>query len=512
MAISVVADMPSTTGQREAGGDAAALACRVDGTRTRQVKKGNKINSQGVRCGTSTDVQSTSTGHVLWEVTEDEIPRCEKCRCTRVFEQGVNALLAARAPTEQTQKIGARCLSTLTSMVRSLGTTWCVQIFGSAANGFGTHGSDLDVTCLQVHSAAEEDGTMLRWRLLPVIRQSGAFVILEEIWGARIPILRLRFEDRLDVDLSCNNIGGVANTRLLRAYSKIDQRIVDLGIAVKLWAKAGQLCGARTGGLSSYTFVLLVLYFMQVSVDVKLPVLPIAAFEGGGMGEDDDRVKCASEGWRCHLRVPDLLARFFSFYSFDFRWGTEVVSIRQGDRLNALDPPFASLRRRAQRRIHIEDPFELERNLNCVLGDHEESLLRAAFTYAHQAILADEFPHGLSPQPGWLPSCSACGASLGKAGELVSGEPAFRSGWNGGSVSTASVAGNFSKSTTVSSMRPSPAVSESEATTAESLQGDVATRSTPTTRWTRPFASQKSSDIAAKVASVCEHSKMIAPD
>ena len=69
------------------------------------------------------------------------------------------------------------------------------------------------------------------------------------------------------------------------------------------------------------------------------------------------------------------LARFFFFYSDSrqFQWGSEVVSVRMGCRLTMEHQCFAWLETWNQtNRLHIEDPFILDRNLNCVLGTWQE--------------------------------------------------------------------------------------------------------------------------------------------
>ena len=50
-------------------------------------------------------------------------------------------------------------------------------------------------------------------------------------------------EDRLDVDLSCNNEKTLDNTQLLLAYSEFDHKVRDLVILVKQWAKAVGVLG-----------------------------------------------------------------------------------------------------------------------------------------------------------------------------------------------------------------------------------------------------------------------------
>jgi hypothetical protein len=288
-----------------------------------------------------------------------------------------------------------------------LNLDWKVCPFGSFANGFGTVFSDLDVTCCQPRPQsgidAQKDAALAlgSW-IIPLLQLHDSFSVVEEILGARVPILKLRFENQLDVDLSCHNPKPLLNTCLLKAYSEVDTRIKDLGLAVKVWSKRAGVCDATKKNLSSYAFSLLVIYFLQVHSEVSLPVLPAEAFEENGKPRNaDEYIMLANRAWRCDLSLPELMVRFFAFYSSQepgsFDWGSEVASIRLGRRRDSQDPLFAKLRGTHTRRLHVEDPYELQRNMHCVLGAVEEDQLRGAFSKAWCDMQAGNPPVGLRP-------------------------------------------------------------------------------------------------------------------
>lgn len=340
-------------------------------------------------------------GVVLGETYAVSAARLEKDVAARLFEV---------APTTDCKRCGLRCLQELQSIIHQLGLDWEVQPFGSFANGFSTVYSDLDVTCCQLGLTSDAEAqqwasvALGEW-ILPRIRAHASFTIVEEVLSARVPILKLRFEDSLDVDVSYHNPKPLLNTALLRAYSRMDPRVRDLGVGVKLWAKAVGVCDATNSHLSSYSITLMVLYFMQVHQDVQLPLLPVEAFDGGE-GESDEKVVAAMKTWSCSLTSIELMKRFFAFYSSNesnaFAWGSEVVSVRFGCRYTAMAETFSKLRGRHHRRLHIEDPYELERNLHGVLGKAEEAQLLSALTDAHFEMESNRTPSGLlSVAPPW---------------------------------------------------------------------------------------------------------------
>lgn len=325
----------------------------------------------------------------------------------RVAEEEARALeldrlleerLAQSAMTEEESAYIQEALDSLAVTVRQAGEDWCARPFGSAASALRTRGSDVDVTCLCEGGppADQSLASLISEKIGPLFQSHPRFKIVEEVLHAKVPILKLRFDDQLEIDLSCQNTRALQNTRLLRAYADLDERVRNFVIAVKLWAKGAGVCGASNGRLSSYAFTLLAIYYLQVDPEVALPCLPADAFrEEAYLGQDDERIVSDYRGrWSCPLSAVELLQRFFQFYHSGFSWGDEVVSVRLGTR-HATGPQYPRLRGRHVQRLHIEDPFLVERNLHCVLGGEEEAELWQAFGQAAHQFSTGALPAGL---------------------------------------------------------------------------------------------------------------------
>jgi hypothetical protein len=217
------------------------------------------------------------------------------------------------------------------------------------------------------------------------------------ISSARIPILKLRFEGKLEVDLSFQNVNPFPNSQLLRAYAQLDPAVRQLVILVKLWAKAEGVCGAPDGHLSSYSFTLMAIYFMQVDPSIKMPVLPTAEFTGEKYSSPVSDIQ-----WSCPLYLPMLMARFFEFYATQYHWGYETISVRSGERIYVSDPTYSQLQADAGSVMpHIEDPFLLTRNLNCVLGWEQNIMLRNKLNSAIKAVQMGSAPFGFITAMQW---------------------------------------------------------------------------------------------------------------
>lgn len=305
------------------------------------------------------------------------------------------------APIPEERQVHLVCIQQLQELVHQVGRGWEVKAFGSAANGFLSRGADLDVTCYK-GDIQDQDSQMalqeLRFRFGPLLGQQPEFQVIQEVWSARVPIIKLRFMDIIDVDLSCHNPQALQNTHLLQAYSTLSPRIRELVLCVKCWAKAENVCGAPLGHLSSYAFAIMVIYFLQVEPTLNLPCLPVSSFSSQG-----STFRVDSSTWICPRPLVQLLTLFFHFYANKFAWGSEVVSIRTGRRMNAADVEYANLPGRQVHRLHVEDPF-ISRNLNCVLSPENEEFLKSRLLDACVTIQQQGVPKAFlqaSPQK-WL--------------------------------------------------------------------------------------------------------------
>jgi hypothetical protein len=300
------------------------------------------------------------------------------------LDRHVKALIKAVSVTMDDVQFQKACVKELMGLATEVGPDWIVRPFGSTVNGFRTRHSDLDVSCYRDMTGTENLSAdeqkerrdlaiqTVREKLVPLLYQNQNFEVVEEIWMARIPILRLRYQNSLEVDMSFCNTEPFANTQLLRAYSKLNIKVRNLVMLVKLWADGEKVCGPKEGHLSSYALTLMTLYFLQVDEYIKMPCLPTVAFDGSA-----DHSQAQSVQWSCELSVEVMLYRFFSFFAMYFIWGKEVISIRLGKRNLIEDSRFSELPGHFSKkpRLHIEDPFLLGRNLNCVLKEPQEHVL-----------------------------------------------------------------------------------------------------------------------------------------
>lgn len=316
------------------------------------------------------------------------------------FESELRSKLAAYMPTAQEEEQVRQCLADIRALIMTAlenPLCWHIAAFGSSVNGCGTRGCDIDIVAYQRGCNPADPWSVLR-KLAQEFTKNDKFSVKEHVFGARVPILKLRHAGQRDVDLSINNTNPLPNTRLLKAYASLDARVKELGLLIKCWSKNCGLCGAANGYLSSYSFQLMVIYFLQVA-DVKLPCLQNSCENSFAADDAPDNLldSVLVGGWVFQGNIPDLFHGFFKFYGTKFRWGQEVVSVRIGRRLDSDCSEFSELRFRDKKFLHIEDPFDLKRNLSDVLWGSGESDLWEGLKAADHCLGKGRYSEVFSP-------------------------------------------------------------------------------------------------------------------
>lgn len=231
------------------------------------------------------------------------------------------------------------------------------------------------------------------------------------ISGARIPIIRFQhLPTKLDCDMCFENVLATRNTFLLRAYAKFDERARMLGIAVKHWAKQRAINDASVGFLSSYSFVLLTVYFLQAVAGVLPNLQDPELLESAHVAPDVyngvniafcTKLTAARTFHANKLRavakdLPSramehspaaLLAWFFEFYATKFDFSRHVISIRAPHERAEKQVKWGVQKSRSWR-ISIQDPLETSRDLGSVLKFKGQEKILHEFKRAHELLKA----------------------------------------------------------------------------------------------------------------------------
>lgn len=261
-------------------------------------------------------------------------------------------------------------------------------LFGSSRNGFGFRDSDLDI-CMTLeghHTAEKLNCKEIIEGLAKVLKKHTGLRNILPITTAKVPIVK--FEHRqsgLEGDISLYNTLAQHNTRMLATYAALDPRVQLLGYTMKVFAKRCDIGDASRGSLSSYAYILMVLYFLQQRMPPVVPVLqemydgPVAPqkmVDGWNAFFFDDmqdlRRRVAEQPLNSES-VGELWLGLLRFYTEEFDFKEHVISIRQKKRLTTFEKQWTS------KCIAIEDPFDLNHNLGAGVSRKMTNFIMKAF-------------------------------------------------------------------------------------------------------------------------------------
>lgn len=223
---------------------------------------------------------------------------------------------------------------------------------------------------------------------------------------AKVPIVKIWDPElKLACDMNVNNTLALENTRMIRTYVEVDERVRPLAMCVKHWTKRRILNDAALGGtLSSYSWICLIINFLQTRNPPILPSLQArphkkrATPDGLVYSFDDDLETLSQFGRRNKQTVGELFFEFFRYYGHEINYEKNVISVREG---KLVSKEGKGWHLSVNNRLCVEEPFNTSRNLGNTADDtsfrglHME--LRRAFKYASDADLAGccaefEFP------------------------------------------------------------------------------------------------------------------------
>ncbi|GMR43909.1 hypothetical protein PMAYCL1PPCAC_14104, partial [Pristionchus mayeri] len=212
--------------------------------------------------------------------------------------------------------------------------------FGSTCNKLGSNRSDLDVSFKFNDIAPEMFKTDSAMHLSTIrliyiaLKKTDGFKRVISINTAKVPLVKctvtVEGED-IDVDISCYNELGLINTQLLlRYYTWMEHELLaDLGLFIKIWAKACDICDASKRSICTYGYIILLIHFLQrLQPQPLLPLLQemgeknAIIVDGWNVYFCDD---APQSNWpQCNPSVRELFLQFLEYYS-NFDWENKSV-------------------------------------------------------------------------------------------------------------------------------------------------------------------------------------------
>ncbi|KND89190.1 Poly(A) RNA polymerase cid13 [Tolypocladium ophioglossoides CBS 100239] len=217
------------------------------------------------------------------------------------------------------------------------------------------------------------------------------------ISAAKVPIVKMWDPELgLACDMNVNNTLALENTRMVRTYVEADPRVRQLAMVVKYWTRRRIVNDAAFGGtLSSYTWICLIIAFLQLRSPAVLPALHQLPYkmpktDGGVSDFADNLKKIKGFGNKNKSTVPDLLFQFFRFYAHEFDYDKHVLSVRQGKLVTKVEKKWNY---QINNQLCVEEPFNVSRNLGNTADEYSfrglHLELRRAFDLISVAKLSE---------------------------------------------------------------------------------------------------------------------------
>ncbi len=199
---------------------------------------------------------------------------------------------------------------------------------------------------------------------------------------AKVPIVKM-WDPELSVacDINVNSTLALENTKMIKTYVQIDERVRPLAMVIKYWVKRRILNDAAGGGtLSTYTWICMILNFLQMRNPPLLPVLSIDS-QGPRCLDTAEMFKGFGDANKESLGL--LLFSFFRHYAHDFDYVNDVISVRHGAYLSKREKGWATLMNAG---LCVEEPFNTSRNLGNSADDISVKGLQIEFRRAFRMI------------------------------------------------------------------------------------------------------------------------------
>ncbi|KAL4784602.1 hypothetical protein BJX76DRAFT_213759 [Aspergillus varians] len=243
-----------------------------------------------------------------------------------------------------------------------------VHVFGSSGNKLCSSDSDVDIcittTCKELEHVCLLADVLAKNGMERVVCISHAKVPIVKIWDPEL---------RLACDMNVNNTLALENTRMVRTYVEIDERVRPLAMIVKHWTKRRILNDAGLGGtLSSYTWICLIINFLQTREPPILPSLQARPHkkrltaDGLVCSFDDDLDSLAGYGSGNKQSLGELFFQFFRYYGHELDYEKYVISVREGRLISKEAKGWHLLQ---NNRLCVEEPFNNVRNLGNTADD-----------------------------------------------------------------------------------------------------------------------------------------------
>lgn len=264
---------------------------------------------------------------------------------------------------------------------------------GSSMSGFGTNKSDMDLCLMLTHQPIDQRREATE--ILNLVHRGlkkCSFIKTSQVIKAKVPILKF-WDDisQVECDLNINNSVGIRNTHLLKAYARMDWRVMPLVLFIKYWSRFHDINDARKQTISSYSLGLMAIHYLQYGT--KPPVLPslqkyypeVFSIKNdiSSLRLDEELPHYKSEN---EESLGDLFLGFLEYYATNFDFKHSAISVRTGTKI-----PIEIVKHKVGtpgqwKCLCIEEPFDLSNTARAVFDEDTFTRIYRVFQTSYRRL------------------------------------------------------------------------------------------------------------------------------
>ncbi|KAJ8953350.1 hypothetical protein NQ314_007359 [Rhamnusium bicolor] len=325
------------------------------------------------------------------------------------LNQAIWDVFSSKAQKENTYECKINLWKNIFLYIRKCLNSYGLFMVGSTMSGFGLESSDIDMCLLT--KPCTNDPRLDSLHHLNSIRHllvKYGLTAEPELILAKVPILKFKDKETgFEIDLNCNNSVGIRNTHLLHCYAKLDWRVRPLVIVTKLWAQANHINDAKNMTISSYSWALMVIHYLQCGVTP--PVLPClhglvpekfnSDNENHSMDVQEEIASIKNFRSDNTLCLGELLVGFLQYYSV-YNYNQFAISVRAGCRLPIDECRYMKAPKNDPHQwkyLCIEEPFDFTNTARSVFDPEIFKHIKDIITFSYQELARTKLLNNILP-------------------------------------------------------------------------------------------------------------------
>lgn len=264
-------------------------------------------------------------------------------------------------PTSTEHALRVQVVKRIESLALQVWPTARVEVFGSYRSGMFLTDSDIDLDVSRVR-----DRLLLRAfeaeLLASNIAEPNSILVIEK---ASVPIIKLVDRtSKIKVDISFNNYDGIKKIELINEYKRKYPILSKLVMVLKQFLVLHDLNNSYTGGISSFSLILMCINFLQLQ-----PMDKVGESANLGM----------------------LLLEFLELYGKEFDYDTSCIRIVNGGQYLPKERALRTMiDGHRPKFLCIEDP--LDSRINAARPSYHAPSVKCAFEYAFNLLSNVRWP------------------------------------------------------------------------------------------------------------------------